>query len=385
MQQQFEDTINFIRTLYKEPQAFIPLHEPRFYGNEEVYVTEAIRSTFVSSVGKFVDRFEQMMVEITGAKYAVAAVNGTNALQIAMILAGVSKGDLVVTQPLTFVATSNAIAYTGADPLYIDVDKNTMGLSPEKLKNFLQEECKIKEGQCFHKNSGRKIAACVPMHTFGFACTIDEICSICEQYHIPVVEDAAESIYSFYKGRHTGTFGKLGIFSFNGNKIVTAGGGGAIVTDDEALAKRAKHITTTAKVPHAWEYVHDEIGYNYRMPNLNAALICAQLEQLPAFVEAKRKQAELYKSFFDTQHLHFVTEQQHCKANYWLMTLVLNNKAERDAFLEQTNSQKVMTRPIWALMHRLPMFRHCICDDLTNAEWLEERVVNIPSSVIQHG
>jgi aminotransferase in exopolysaccharide biosynthesis len=325
-----------------------------------------------------------MMTEITGAEYAVAAVNGTCALQIAMILAGVKHGDLVITQPLTFVATSNAIAYTGADPLYIDVDRDTMGLSPEKLKNFLESECEVKNNNCFHKTSGRRIAACVPMHTFGFAAAIDEINNICNSFHIPVVEDAAESIYSFYKNKHTGTFGQLGVFSFNGNKIVTAGGGGAIVTNDEALAKRAKHITTTAKVPHAWEYVHDEIGYNYRMPNLNAALICAQLEQLPGFVEAKRKQAELYKKFFDRQGLHFVNEQADCKANYWLMTLVLDSKAERDAFLEQTNKSKVMTRPIWALMHRLPMFSHCICGDLTNAEWLEERVVNIPGSVIKH-
>jgi perosamine synthetase len=381
---QFESTIDFIRSLYKQPDAFIPLHEPRFWGNEEAYVTETIRSTFVSSVGKFVDRFEQMMAEITGARYTIATVNGTAALHIALQLAGVRRGDLVLTQPLTFVATSNAIAYTGADPVYLDVDRDTMGLSPDALQQWIDDHCHMEQGQCLHRESGRRISACVPMHTFGFAARIDTIAGICERYGIPLVEDAAESIYSFYKGRHTGTFGKLGVFSFNGNKVVTAGGGGAIVTDDAELARRAKHVTTTAKVPHAWEYVHDEIGYNYRMPNLNAALACAQLEQLPSFIASKRNQAAAYRDFFQQQGMNFVTELPDNTANYWLMTVLLADKAERDRFLEETNAAKVMTRPIWALMHRLPMFRHAICGDLSQSEWLEARAVNIPSSVIRN-
>ncbi len=381
----YEQVVQFIRTMYKEDAAFIPLHEPRFWGNEEAYVQEAIRSTFVSSVGKFVDRFEQMMTEITGARYAVATVNGTSALHIALLLAGVQRGDLVITQPLTFVATSNAIAYTGADPVYLDVDRDTMGLSPVALRDWLEGNCRVESGRCIHKASGRTVSACVPMHTFGFAARVDEMVDICDRYGIPVVEDAAESILSYHKDKHTGTFGKLGVFSFNGNKIVTAGGGGAIVTDDEQLAKRAKHVTTTAKVPHAWEYFHDEIGYNYRMPNLNAALVCAQLEQLPAFVEAKRKQAAAYRAFFEGQGIDFVLETANTRANYWLMTVLLKDKGQRDLFLTETNGSKVMTRPIWALMHRLPMFSHAICGDLTQSEWLEARAVNIPSSVIKHG
>lgn len=293
----YKETIDFVRELYNEPEEFIPLHEPRFYGNEKKYLLEAIDSTFVSSVGEFVNRFEKMMTEITGAKYAVALVNGTAALHIGLKLAGVKQNDEVLSQPLTFVATANAISYEKAIPHFIDVDEDTLGLSPTALKKRLEDVAEIRDGQCYNRETGNRIAACVPMHTFGLPARIDEIVEICNHYNIPVVEDAAESLGSYYKKQHTGTFGIVGTFSFNGNKTVTCGGGGAIVTDDEELAKRAKHITTTAKIPHRWEYAHDEIAYNYRMPNLNAALACAQLEQLPDYMKNKKVTSEKYRTF----------------------------------------------------------------------------------------
>lgn len=373
-------TVEFIRTLYRT-EGFIALHEPRFGGNEKAYLNECIDSTFVSSVGMFVDRFEAEFARTVGAKYAVATVNGTAALHISLLLAGVQRGDEVITQPLTFIATANAIHYCGAEPVFLDVDRDTMGLSPEALKRFLEEHCVVDEKRCVNRASGKTIRACVPMHTFGHPCRIDEIKALCDAWHIVLVEDAAESLGSYYKEKHTGTFGTLGAFSFNGNKIITSGGGGVIVTDDEALAKRAKHITTTAKIPHPWEYAHDEIGYNYRLPNLNAALLCAQLEQLEGFLENKRDLAETYRRFFAGMGVDFAAEPPHGRSNYWLNAIVLANLEERDAFLEYTNAQGVMTRPIWKLMNRLPMFAHCRCGDLSNALFLSERVVNIPSSV----
>ncbi|PKD43229.1 LegC family aminotransferase [Rhodohalobacter barkolensis] len=377
----FNNTVSFIRDQFKTPEAFIPLHEPRFKGKERKYLIDAIDSTFVSSVGAYVDKFEKMMCEITGAQYAVATVNGTSALHAALIVAGVKPEDEVITQPLTFVATANAIAYTGAKPVFTDVDRDTMGLSPAKLQTYLQENYSKKDGGAFHNKSGNRVAACVPMHTFGLPCRIDKIQHICEEWGIPLIEDSAESLGSTYKGRHTGTFGKLGVFSFNGNKTVTSGGGGAIVTDNEELAKLAKHITTTAKKPHKWEYIHDHVGYNYRMPNLNAALACAQLEQLDYYIENKRELAKSYRDFFNNTGIGFVTEIEGGFSNYWLNAVYLKNREERDQFLAFTNEQGVMTRPIWQLMNKLKMYRDCMTGDLEHAEWLEDRIVNIPSSV----
>lgn len=375
------ETIAFIRDLYGEKEAFIPLHAPTFAGNEKKYLEECIDTTFVSSVGKFVDLFEQKVAEYTAAKHAVVCVNGTNALHIALKISGVEEGDMVITQPLTFIATTNAIVYAGAVPAFVDVDKDTMGLSPTSLERFLQDNAQLRNGTCYHKQTGRRIKACLPMHTFGHACRIEEILAICEHHHIAVVEDAAEAMGSYYKAKHLGTFAKIGVISFNGNKTITTGGGGMILTDDEAIAQRAKHLTTQAKLPHAWEFVHDEIGYNYRMPNINAALGVAQLEQLDGFLVNKRATAEAYKAFFKQQQVAFFEERadEHC--NYWLNAIILKDKAERDSFLTEMNAKGVMCRPIWQLMNRLPMFVNCERGDLSNAEWLEARVVNIPSGV----
>lgn len=374
-------TIAFIRSLYQEPDAFIPLHAPTFAGNEKKYLEECIDTTFVSSVGKFVDLFEQKVAEYTAAKHAVVCVNGTNALHIALKLSGVEEGDMVITQPLTFIATTNAIVYAGAVPAFVDVDKDTMGLSPTSLERFLQDNTQLRNGACYHKQTGRRIKACLPMHTFGHACRIEEIIAICEHYHIAVVEDAAEAMGSYYKGKHLGIFAPIGAISFNGNKTITTGGGGMILTNDETIAHRAKHLTTQAKLPHAWEFVHDEIGYNYRMPNINAALGVAQLEQLDGFLVNKRATAEAYKAYFEKQGIVFFAERENEKCNYWLNAIILKDKEERNAFLTEANAQGVMSRPIWQLMNRLPMFVNCERGDLSNAEWLEARVVNIPSGV----
>jgi aminotransferase in exopolysaccharide biosynthesis len=332
-------------------------------------------------VGAFVDQFETMMTQITNTQKAVAVVNGTAGIQVALRLVGVKTDDEVLTQALTFVATANAIAYCNAHPVFLDVDIDTMGLSPKAVENFLMEFGDLREDGCYNKKSGRKISACVPMHTFGFPVHLDELIRICQLWKIPVVEDAAESLGSEYKGKPTGSLGDLGVFSFNGNKIVTSGGGGAIVTNSIPLGEKGKYLTTTAKIPHPYEYVHDELGYNYRMPNLNAALACAQLEQLDGFLENKRTLAKEYASFFASKGIKFRTETPDTKANYWLMCVELENKEERNLFLETTNTNAVMTRPIWQLMYRLPMYAHCQKDNQLNAEFLEERIVNIPSSV----
>ncbi len=378
----YAKTVQFIRELYHEPEGFIPLHAPVFQGKEKEYLNECIDSTFVSSVGKFVDLFERNIEKYTGANHAVVCVNGTNALHICLKLAGVEQNDEVITQPLTFIATTNAIAYSGAMPIFVDVDKDTMGLSPKALRTFLEESCQISNGFCLNKITGRRIKACMPMHTFGHACRIDEVKVVCEEFGIELVEDAAEAMGARYKGKHLGTFGNLGVISFNGNKIMTTGGGGVILAKDEQLAKRAKHLTTQAKVPHPWEYEHDSIGYNYRMPNINAALGVAQLEQMNFFIESKRDIAKRYIEFFGERGIHFFKEREKTYANYWLNAIILENKKERDSFLEYSNKNGVMTRPIWTLMNKLPMFEHCPKGDLSSSEWLEERVVNIPSSVI---
>lgn len=373
--------IDFIRQTFHTKE-FIPLHEPRFIGNEKKYLNDCINSTFVSSVGKYVDIFENKFAAFMGSKYAIATVNGTAALHISLLLANVKKDDEVITQPLTFIATCNAISYCGAKPIFVDVDLDTMGLSPESLKKFLEAHCEIKDNQCLNKTTGKTIKACVPMHTFGHPCKIEDIRDICDDWKIILVEDAAESLGSYYKDKHTGTFGKVGAFSFNGNKIITSGGGGVIVTNDETLAKRAKHLTTTAKVPHPYEYVHDEIGYNYRLPNINAALLVAQLENLEKFLASKRELAIKYKAFFEKNDIIFIQEPKNSKSNYWLQAVLLKDLKQRDDFLEFTNKAGVMTRPIWKLISELDMFKNCQKTDLKNAKYLEQRVVNIPSSVI---
>jgi perosamine synthetase len=375
----FDTTISFIKGIYPN-QDFIPLHAPVFNGNEKKYVMDTIDSTFVSSVGAYVNRLEDMMKEYTGAKHAIAVVNGTSALHMSLLLSGVERDELVITQALSFVATCNAISYIGAIPAFVDVDKQTMGMSVDSLKVFLKD-VKLVSGKAIHQPSGKRIAACVPMHTFGFPCEIDEIVAICHEYNIQVVEDSAESIGSFYKGKHTGRFGKFGIFSFNGNKTITSGAGGVIITDDEVMGKKAKHLTTQAKVPHQWEFFHDHIGYNYRCANINAALACAQLEQLEGFIETKRNLSSKYRDFFKKEGIEYVNETNDARSNYWLNVVMLANKAERDAFLKATNESGVMTRPVWTLLNKLPMFERAYCTDLTQSKWIEERAVNIPSGI----
>lgn len=380
MRESLKQLVSLVQQQYHTTE-FIPLHEPRFDQHEKDLVIDCIDSTFVSSVGKYVDLFEQKLAEYTGAKYAIATVNGTSALHIALQLAGVGKDSEVITQALSFIATCNAISYCGAEPVFVDVDKHTLGLSADSLQAFLNQYAEIKNNQCYNKQTKKRIAACVPMHTFGHPCEIDKIQAICEQWHIPLVEDAAESLGSFYKGKHTGNFGKLAAVSFNGNKIVTAGGGGAMLTNDSELAKAAKHITTTAKVPHKWEFNHDQIGFNYRMPNLNAALLCAQLDKLENFIENKRQTAQTYQVWCQQNEIQFIQEPQNSTSNYWLNAIMLRDKGEQQAFLEYANAQGVMTRPVWTLLNTLPMFKGCFTMPQNNAQWLAERLVNIPSSV----
>lgn len=377
-----QDTISFIKETFNSTQ-FIPLHEPRFIGNEKKYLLDTIDTTFVSSVGAYVDKFEQMMQEISQTEKAVAVVNGTAGIQVALRLVGVKANDEVLTQSLTFVATANAIVYNMAIPVFLDVDRDTMGLSPTAVSDFLEEHGELREDGCYNKKSGNRIAACLPMHTFGFPVKIDELIKVCKKWNIPLIEDAAESLGSEYKGKPTGSFGDLGVFSFNGNKIVTSGGGGAIVTNNSSFGEKAKYLTTTAKKPHPYEYFHDELGYNFRMPNLNAALACAQLESLDLFLDKKRELAEKYAAFFKRKDIKFRSEMLDTKANYWLMCVELENRTERDLFLKETNDAQVMTRPIWQLMYRLPMYKNCQRDEQLNAEFLEDRIVNIPSSVIK--
>lgn len=377
----YQNIVNFIKEQYPGKN-FIALHEPVFSGNEKKYVNETIETTFVSSVGPFVKQFEEMMCEITGAKHAIAIVNGTSALHMALILSDVEADDEVLSQSLTFIATCNAISYLKANSVFIDVDLDTLGMSPVSLSDFLNKYAEIKSnGFTYNKKTGKRIKACVPMHTFGFPCRIDEIASICSKWNISLVEDAAESIGSYYKSKHTGTFGKIGTFSFNGNKTVTCGGGGALITNDESIATKAKHLTTQAKMAHKWAFIHDQIGYNYRMPNINAALACAQLEQLDGFIENKRDLANLYSVFFSNINIKHIVEIKDAKANYWLNAILLDNKGEREEFLEFANNNGVMSRPVWELMHRLPMFNNCMNTDLSNSEWIADRLVNIPSSI----
>lgn len=371
--------INLAKEIYGGD--FIPLHRPVFEGNERQYLVDCIDSNFVSSVGVKVTEFEEKVAKFTGARYAIATVNGTCALHVAIQLAGVLPGDEVISQALTFIATCNAIKYSSALPVFVDVDLDTMGMSPSALKNFLETNATKRSEGAFNKTSGRRIGACVPMHTFGQPCRIEEIASICSAWGIPMIEDAAESLGSYVQNRHTGTFGTIGTLSFNGNKVITTGGGGMLITDDPDLARRAKYITTTAKVAHPYEFVHDEIGYNYRMPNLNAALGCAQMERLDDFLFVKTNVSQQWGQFFDEVQIKFTRAIEGSKANHWLNAIVLDSKDDRDKFLQQTNDRGVMTRPVWQLMSQLVMFKDCQTDGLVNSLWLQDRVVNIPSSV----
>lgn len=397
---EFKKIINFIQDLYGAKD-FVPLAVPVFIGNEKKYLNECIDTTFVSSVGKFVNRFEEDMAKYTGAKRAVVCVSGTNALHMAMLLSGVKRDDEVLTQALTFIATCNALSYIGAHPVFIDVDRSTMGLSPDAMKEWLQKNAEIRKNTrindldkcrdfayqedelaCYNKNTGRRVKACIPMHTFGHPVRIEEIAALCKEWHIELVEDAAESIGSLYKGKHTGTFGKVGALSFNGNKTITTGGGGMMLFNDEELGAFAKHLTTQAKIPHRWEFRHDHIGYNYRMPNINAALGCAQLEHIEEYVASKRETAKAYEEFFQNiPDIDFFVEPENTRSNYWLNVVILKDRDAQQEFLQFTNDNGVMTRPIWELMTRLPLFEHCENDGLKNTIWFADRVVNIPSSV----
>lgn len=377
------DLVNKIRKIHtNDPNAFIPLHAPIFCGNEKKYLNECIDSTFVSSVGPFVDRIEKEMAEFTGSKYAIACVNGTAALHIALLLAGVQENELVITQSLSFVATANAIKYCNANPVFLDVDLTTMSLSPKCLEDFLANETIQIDGNCIHKSSNKKIGAVVPMHTFGICADLSALSMICKNHNIPLVEDAAESLGSFYGDKHSGTIGLLGTLSFNGNKTITSGGGGFILTQDAELAKRAKYLTTQAKEPHAWKFYHTEIGYNYRMPNINAALLTAQLEQLPNFLKSKRAIANEYKNLFDSySDVTFVLEPENQSSNYWLCSILMNSQENRDEFLEISNKHNTMCRPAWELLHTLPPFSNEILGStLENSYYIQSRLVNLPSS-----
>ncbi len=376
-----EKLTEFVKSIYGNDR-FIPLHEPYFNGNEKKYLNECIDSTYVSSVGKFVDDFEESIAKYANAKYAIATMNGTAALHTALMLAGVGNDDEVITQSVSFIATCNAIKYCNAEPVFIDIDKKTLGLSASALIDFLENGIyQDLNGFSYNLITKKRIKACVPMHTFGHPCEIDKIVDICKKYKILVIEDAAEALGSFYKNQHCGTFGDIGVLSFNGNKTLTAGGGGIILTDNKEFAQLAKHLTTTAKVPHKWDFNHDMIGYNYRMPNINAALACAQLEQIDFVLKSKRETAIKYKKFCKENDLFFVDEPSNAKSNFWLNAIVLKNKVEREEYLKLTNSNNVMTRPLWDLMSNLKMFENCYKDDLSNSIWVRERIVNIPSSV----
>ncbi|EGQ8072428.1 LegC family aminotransferase [Vibrio vulnificus] len=373
--------VEFVRDQY-QTQDFIPLHAPTFAGNEKAYVMETIESTFVSSVGKFVDEFERKMEAFTGTPKAVATVNGTAALHAALYMAGVERGDLVITQALTFVATCNALYHMGAEPIFVDVSPVSLGLCPKAMSAFLEDNAQVTEAGCIHKQTGRRIKAVVPMHTFGHPVELDELVAVCLKWNISLVEDAAESLGSFYKGQHTGTIGDFGAVSFNGNKIITTGGGGMVLCGSEEAGRRTKHVTTTAKVPHPYEFFHDEPGFNYRMPNLNAALGCAQMEVLERYLAQKRQLAHQYQAFFASSDVTFVAEPEYAQSNYWLNAIICADTQQRNELLEQTNAAGVMTRPIWQLMHRLPMFEQALRGDLTHSEFIEAHLINLPSTPV---
>ncbi|WP_418357306.1 LegC family aminotransferase [Shewanella basaltis] len=374
--------VSFVKELY-QTNDFIPLHAPTFSGNEQQYVSETISSTFVSSVGKFVDDFERHIEDFTGTSKAVATVNGTAALHASLYMSGVKSNDIVITQSLTFVATCNALHHMGAVPAFVDVSPVSLGLCPKALTDFLEQNAILTDSGAIHKTTKQRIKAVVPMHTFGHPVELEELLLVCSEWEIALIEDAAESLGSFYKGKHTGTFGDFGAISFNGNKIITTGGGGMVLCKTIESGKRTKHITTTAKVPHAYEFFHDEAGFNYRMPNLNAALGCAQMENLNNFIDNKRQLANLYLDFFKNTDFRFVTEPSYAKSNYWLNAIICPNYDEREKLLKLTNANGVMTRPVWQLMHRLPMYQNAMRGDLAYSEFIEAHLVNIPSSPVE--
>lgn len=378
-----QNILNALRRVIPADVGPHSLHEPEFAGNEWNYVKECLDTGWVSSAGSFVDRIEKMLVEITGVKRAVATSNGTAALHICLLLAGVQPGDEVIIPDLTFVATANAVAYCGAVPHFVDCEEGTLGLAPRNLAEYLTDIASVNDAGCTNRITGRRIQAIVPMHAFGHPVDLDPLIELCNKFKLTLVEDAAESLGSTYKSRHTGSFGRVAALSFNGNKTVTTGGGGAILTNDEALGRQAKHLTTTARVPHKWAFTHDMVGYNYRMPNLNAALGCAQLEQLPGFLRRKRALAEAYLREFKTvAGARIVREPEFAQSNYWLNVLLLDESLEsrRDELLELANAQGIATRPAWTLMHKLPMYADCPCMPVPISESLERRLINIPSS-----
>lgn len=376
-----EQLVDFIREIYKTKND-IPLHAPKFLGNEKKYVLDTLESTYVSSVGKFVDDFEKHIEKYTGTQRAVATVNGTAALHVSLYMSGVSRDDFVITQSLSFVATCNAIYQIGAEPIFVDVSPISMGICPKAIDNYLHENAVLQEHGCIHKKTRRRIPAVVAMHTFGHPAELDEIVAVCKKWKLILIEDAAESLGSFYKNMHTGTFGKFGALSFNGNKVVTTGGGGMVLCSNSELGLRVKHITTTAKIPHPYEFIHDEPGFNYRLPNLNAALGCGQIEFLPIFIQKKRKLANLYKNFFIDSDYIFFEEPHYAQSNYWLNAILCPDESSRNTLLEITNRLGIMTRPIWKLLHKLPMFSNSLRDDLSVSQKFESVVINLPSSPI---
>ena len=377
----YDKLISLIKDTYPDKKN-IPLHEPRLIGNEQKYLNEAIKSSYVSSVGPFVDEFEIQLAKYLKVKNVILTTNGTSALHIALKLVGANSKTEVLTQSLTFVASCNAIHYCNSNPVFIDVDKKTLGLSANALNQFLENNCYVNDNsECWNKKTNRKVVACLPMHTFGFSVEIDKIKKICNQYNIELIEDSAEAMGSYYNQQHLGSFGKLGIFSFNGNKILTSGNGGAIITNDDNLAVKARHITTTAKIKNQWYIEHDEIGYNYRMSNLNAAVGLAQLEKLDTFIKNKRKLGKKYQEELKNENFFVFKETENSKANYWLNVLITNSKKNRDTILDITNEHNIFTRPAWNPMHILPMNKDCYYENLENTEFLFDRIVNIPSSV----
>jgi perosamine synthetase len=375
-----KEIIVYIQSLYPTRNMAL-LHCPEFLGNEKKYLAECIDTKYVSYLGHFVTDMERKICEITGAKHAVALVNGTASLHILLLAVGIKPGNEIITQSLSFAATAAAIVHAGGTPVFVDVERETLGMSPESLKQFLLENAEIKDCTCINKKTGGQIKAVIPMHTFGHPVRIDEIQKICDEYALLLIEDAAESLGSFYQGRHTGTFGKAGVLSFNGNKLVTTGGGGMVITNDEAIANRVRYLSTTAKRPHPWEFYHDEAGYNLRMPSLNAAIGLAQLEYVDRILANKRETARLYQNFFESIHVPFITEPENATSNYWLNAILFDNKNQRDAFLEYSNDNGVQTRPAWNLLHTLPPYQHCPRVDTPNAEYFADCLVNIPSSV----
>jgi perosamine synthetase len=375
-----EKIITYIKSIYRE-QKNVLLHCPEFLGNEKQYLSECIDTKYVSYVGRFVTDMENKIKDITGAKYAVAMVNGTAALHILLLALGIQLGDEIITQSLSFVATAAAIVHANGTPVFIDVERATLGMSPESLRKFLFENAETKNGVCINRKTGKSIKVVIPMHTFGHPVRIDAIQKICDEYSLILIEDAAESLGSFYQGKHTGIFGKAGILSFNGNKLVTTGGGGMVITDDEDIANRVRYLSTTAKRSHRWEFYHDEVGYNLRMPSVNAAIGLAQLEYFDRSLKNKRETARLYQQFFDSIGIKSVIEPDNAQSNYWLNAILFEDRKQRDEFLAYSNDNGVQTRPAWTLLHTLPPYQHYQHTETPNAEYFADCLVNIPSSV----